>query len=196
MGDGEVMDQKRTNCKETVLMVLLFPVILLCLVGLLLITTFDYFKYKRTQYYKDTHEKYSWLCTSSYYIKLYNLIKKEQLPIMYYPCNNVLLTGYGYFVYRDILLLNDCEPYFDEEKKTWTFYEGESDEYVDIEEECEIAIERCNDFLGREVCKKALVLIDDEVYQEHPGIQYEKFDFLPVEDGNEAKALKKMIAER
>ncbi len=173
--------------------ILLFPVVLLFLLGLLIATPFDYIKYKRTQYYKDTHEKYSWLCTSSYYITLYDLIKKENLPIAYYRCYDALVTGYGYFIYKDTLILNDYEPCFDGERKVWTV--EIEDEYVDIKEEVEAAIENCNAFLKAEVCKKAVVLIDRDVLSEHPDTRYDFFAFVPVCDDDIATALKSMIDE-
>ena len=48
-------------------------------------------------------------------------------------------------------------------------------------------------FLKDEVCKKAVVLIDSEVYNEHPDIKYELFDFVTVVDNNIGAALKKII---
>ena len=187
------MEKDRTKM-EKIFTILLFPVALIFLLGLLIITPFDYLKYKRTQYYKDTHEKYSWLCTSSCYINLYDSIKKENLPIEYYRCDYSPITGYGYFVYRDTLILNDYEsdePYYDTEKNIWTV--KVEDEYIDIREDVEGTIERCNDLLKSEVCKRAIVLIDSEIYSEHPDVKYEKFDFLPVNDNNDIKALKAII---
>ncbi len=102
--------------------------------------------------------------------------------------------GYGYFVYRDTLILNDYEsdePYYDTEKNIWTV--KVEDEYIDIREDVEGTIERCNDLLKSEVCKRAIVLIDSEIYSEHPDVKYEKFDFLPVNDNNDIKALKAII---
>ena len=185
------MKKRNTNIKETIFTILLFPIVLLFLLCLLLITPFDYFKYKRTRYYKDTHDKYSWLCTSSYYIKLYDLIKNENLPIDYYRCDYVPVTGYGYFIYKDTLILNDYEPCFDAEQNIWTV--EIEDEYIDIKYDVEAAIERCNIFLKDEVCKKAVVFIDSEVYNEHPDIKYEVFDFVTVVDDNIGEALKRII---
>ena len=44
-----------------------------------------------------------------------------------------------------------------------------------------------------EVCKKAVVFIDSEVYNEHPDIKYELFDFVTVVDDNIGEALKRII---
>lgn len=175
------------------LTILLIPVMCIFLIVLLIGTPFDYIKYRSSRYYKDTKEKYSWLCTTSYYISLYNLIKKENLPIAYYRCTDVPLTGYGYFVYQDMLLLNDYEPCYDEEKQTW-LVEVE-DEYVDLESEVEAVRARCNQRLGREVCKKAVVLIDKELLEAHPNAQYETIRLLPVSDSCDVDALKKLTSQ-
>ncbi len=185
------MKESNTKVKDGIFTVLLFPIFLLGLLCLLFITPIDYYKYKKSRYYKDTHEKYSWLCTSSYYIKLYDLIRNEKLPIDYYRCEYIPITGYGYFIYKDILILNDYEPSFDVERDIWTV--EIEDEYIDIKDDVENAIERCNDFLKKDVCKKAIVLIDSDVYNEHPSIKYELFDFVPIYDNNTASALKNAI---
>ncbi len=179
------------NAKNIILTILFFPIALLFLLGLLITTPFDYYKYKRTRYYKDTHEKYSWLCTSSYYIKFYDMIKKNNLPVDYYRSNFESFTGHGYFIYKDILILIDYEPCFDAERNIWTV--EIEDEYIDIKSDVEETIEECNAFLNGDICKRAIVLIDDEVYCEHPDLKYDHFDFLPVMNGNELKALKTII---
>ena len=113
------------------------------------------------------------------------------MPIDYYRCDYVPVTGYGYFIYKDTLILNDYEPCFDAEQNIWTV--EIEDEYIDIKYDVEAAIERCNIFLKDEVCKKAVVFIDSEVYNEHPDIKYELFDFVTVVDDNIGEALKRII---
>lgn len=187
-----VYEPKAVNVmSQTIFTILFFPVVLLFIVGLLIITPFDYFKYKQSHYYKDTKEKYSWLCASSYYIKFYDLIKKENLPIEYYRSDYAPITGYGYFVYKDILLLNDYEPCYDEEKNIW-LVEIE-DEYVDIKTDVEDAIDRCNELLKNDTCKKAVVIIDEDLFNEHPDVKYENIDFLPVSNDLDIEAIKAFL---
>ena len=185
------MKSKCINAKETIFTVLLFPIVVLFLIGLLIITPFDYFKYKKSRYYKDTKEKYSWLCTSSYYIKFYDMIKSENLPIDFYRCDYAPISGYGFFVYKDILILNDYEPCYDEVKNIW-LVEIE-DEYVDIKIDVENAIDRCNELLKNDICKKAIVLIDKVLFEEHPNVKYENIEFLPVSNDLDVEAIKTLI---
>ncbi len=186
------MKKKKINFKEPIFAVLLFPVVLLFMLYLLIITPFDYFKYKKTHYYKDTKEKYSWLCMSSYYIRFYDLIKNENLPIDYYRFDDALITGYGFFIYKDMLILNDYDVLcYDEEKNIWLV--EIDDEYVDMKEDVENVIDRCNKFLKNNICKRAVVLIDKDLFEEHPNVKYENIDFLPGSDSLDTEALKTLI---
>ena len=178
---------------NVLLTILFFPVLAIFLLGLLLYTPIDYFRYKRTRYYKDTKEKYTWLCFISYYVRFYDLIKKENLPIHYYRCNDSEMTGYGYFVYKDILILCDYQPCYNAEKKVWEI--EIEDEYVDMKEDVEATIEDCNSFLQWEACNKAVVLIDSDDFYENPDVKYEKFEFLPVDGKNYSAALKEFISK-
>ncbi|MBE6718252.1 MAG: hypothetical protein E7574_03220 [Ruminococcaceae bacterium] len=181
----------KKNITKIITTILLIPIAVVFLLFLLVLTPIDYYKYKKSRYYKDTKEKYSWLCTVSYYIKLYDLIKKENLPIDYYRCNNDNFTGYGFFVYKDTLILNEFDPCFDAEKNIW-LAEIE-DEYVDIKGEVEAAINECNDLLKNDICKKAVVLIDKDLFDEHPDVKYENIDFLPVKNDYDIEAIKTIL---
>ena len=91
---------KETNTKDIIIMIVLFPVIVLFLLVVLIYTPFDYLKYKRSRYYKDTKEKYSWFCASSAYIKFYDLIKNENLPIEFYRCDDASFTSMAFLSTR------------------------------------------------------------------------------------------------
>ena len=130
---GDVMKKKNKPIKEAVLNVLYLLIAILFLLLTVIITPFDYMKYKRTRYYKDTKERYTWLCTSSHYIGFYEMIKKANLPIDYYRYDNIPVAGYGYFVYKDTLILSDYDPCYDEDGNIWQVMV--EDEYVDLAED-------------------------------------------------------------
>ena len=177
-----------------ILMLLFFPIILLFMLFILIATPFDYLKYKRTRYYKDTKEKYSLFCATSYYIKLYDLIKEENLPIDYYRYNNgSFITGYGFFVYKDILILSGYVLCHDEEKNIWLV--ETDDEYVDIKDDVEDEIKACNDFLKKEVCKRAVVLIDEDDFNEHPELKYDNIEILPIINGSYKNAIETILQQ-
>ena len=185
------MEKKNTKAKEIILTVIFFPIVVLFLLGLLIITPFDYLKYKKTHYYKDTKEKYSWLCMSSYYIKFYDMIKNENLPIDFYRCDYAPITGYGFFVYKDTIILNDYDPCYDEEHNVWQV--EIEDEYVDLAEDVRKTIDQCNELLKAEVCKRAVVLIDKDLFAQHPDAKYENISFLPVSNDLDVDAIKTIL---
>ncbi len=175
------------NGLKLVIFIPLGLVALICL--FLFVTPFDYFKYKRSKYYKDTKEKYSWLCRVNYPIKLYDYIKIEGLPIEFHRDTEEKFTGCGYFIYKDVLIYTTSGIVFDEENNKWALDIGNGDDYVDLYKDVMDEIARCNEFLKREACKSAAVLIDKELLEQH--LEYtrgQKFkgelanmEFLPVE---------------
>ncbi len=144
------------------------PIVLLIFIGLFLIVTpLDYFKYKRSRYYKDTKEKYSWLCNANYPIKLYDYIKIEGLPIEFHRDTEEKFTGCGYFIYKDVLIYTTSGIVFDEENNKWALDIGNGDDNIDLYKDVMDEIARCNEFLKREACKSAVVLIDKELLKQH-----------------------------
>lgn len=188
------MKRRKLKKTEIILIIVLFPIFLLLLLGLLITTPIDYIRYKCSRYFKDTKERYSWLSYSSYYVKLYDTVKKHGLPIDYYRCDSVKINGYGFFIYNDTLILNDYEPSFDIEKEAWT--DEIEDEYVPIEEEAKRRIKECNEALNREACIKAVLLIDEDLYNEHPDVKCENVKVFPVANKyDDIASFEKMLAQ-
>lgn len=174
-----------------VLLVIATPFILIWLV---IKTIRDYFRYKESKYYQDTGEKYSWLCGESYHITFYNDIKNAKLPINYYRDNEIKITGYGYFIYNDLLLLCDYDSdtlYFDKEKNEWLLYEEH--DYLLLENAIDDEIKKVNQFLGENICKKVLLFVDNDLLEEVPKKQYERIEFLSITDSNKISALRNII---
>ena len=65
--------------------------------------------------------------------------------------------------------------------------------YVDIKTDVESAINRCNELLKNDVCKKAVVLIDKDLFEEHPNVKYENIEFLPVSSDLDVESVKSLI---
>ena len=177
---------------KSIIVILLFPLLLLFLIGILLYFPFDLLKYKKTLYYKDTKEKYTFLCGSTSYIRIYETIKKNSLPISFYRDTEVEATAYGYFVYMDILIVDLDDISVNEEKNAFTV--EIEDIYTDISGEVQNSLKRINEILGNDNIKKAAVLIDAELLKEYPEIKYPQFDLIPVEDGNNLDALRTIIS--
>ena len=173
------------------LLIVFSPIIL---IWIIISTIKDYIKYKKSEYFEDTHERYSFLCADSYHISFYNATKKANLPIDFYRKKDVKITGYGYFIYHDALILCDYDSdtlYFDKEKDEWTVYDEHG--YVSFEPEVEQEIKNCNEFLEKDVCKRAIVLVESEFVDEAPEKEHKLFEFLPVADGDKVSTLKNII---
>lgn len=164
------------------------------LVWLPIKTIRDYLKYKKSKYYQDTGEKYSWLCADTPHISFYNDIKDARLPIKYYRDKNIRITGYGYFIYDNTLILCDYDSdllFFDKDKDEWLVYEEH--DYLLLENEIDEEIKKANEFLGENICKKALLFVDKDLLEEASQKQYERIEFLSITDGNKVAALKNIL---
>lgn len=172
--------------------IVFLPVVLLVLLCFILYTPVDYVKYRRSRYRKDTGVRYTWLAGVSCYVRLYDLIKRENLPIEYYRGTEEPTT-YGFFLYGDTLILNDYDPdpHYVAEQDAW-LVEIE-DEYVDIAKDVDEVIARCNEKLGTNRCQKAVVLIDRDVWEEHPEAHYERVEFLATDGDADAESIKEWI---
>lgn len=114
------------------------------------------------------------------------------MPIKYYRDKNTRITGYGYFIYNDVVILCDYDSdafFFDKDKDEWFIYEEH--DYLILENEINEEIKRVNEFLGEEICKKAILFIESDLLEDVPEIHYEKIEFLSVTEGNKVSALKK-----
>lgn len=186
------MKKANISLKKVIVTVLLFPVIVLFLFCFLIYGIFKFFTYKRTRYYKDTGEKFSLVYVFLPHVKFYDAVKKENLPIDYYRFDDLSRTGYGYFVYKDTLILCDAQDCcYDNERNTWLL--ENDDEYVDIKGEVEVAINNCNDLLKKDVCKKAVVLIGKDLFEEHPDVECENIVFLPANGYRDVDSIKMYI---
>ena len=175
-------------------LLLLSPFILILLaVFIVVLTIINYIKYKKTSYYKDTKERYSWLCADSAHISFYDDIKKSELPIEYYRDKNIKTAGYGYFVYRDILIIRDFDNviYFDSGQNEWFIYEEHGENL--LKENVEEEIKKANEFFAENRCNKAIVFVEDEVLDEAPEKYYENIELLRVTGTDEISALNNFI---
>ena len=186
------MKEKRSALKDVLYTLLFLPLILLSIIGFLAFTPIDFFRYKRMAYYKETHTKYHLFISLSPYVQLYNAVKKSALPIDYHPTDADFCEGYGFFTYKNTLLLNDLVPSFDEKENEWKVESGNA--YVSLQDEVNRILAQCNAFLDEGCCEKAIVLVKAKLLAEHPENTFENFSFVPVEKKKLAEALQS-IAE-
>jgi hypothetical protein len=185
------MKEKQSALKDVLYTLLFLPLILLAIIGFLVFTPIDYCRYKRTRYYKDTRAKYRWLVSLSPYVQLYDAVKKSGLPIAYHPSDADFCEGYGFFTYKDTLILNDLSPFFDKKENGWTV--EVADEYVSLEEEVTRTLQQYNAVLGENLCQKAAVLVDSDLLEKHPDNVFEHITLVPVEGKALVEALKAIV---
>jgi len=168
---------------------LIIPLLLLILLMAVCVFPFDYIRYKKTQFCKDTGVKYFFASSFTGYVKLYNAVKREKFPIEYHIYNDEI--GAGYFVYGDTLVIEYLEPYVDEKDNKW--YAECEDEHIELNIAVERCIKECNEFFKEEKCKNALVLtaLDGDAC-----LQYEQYELVPVQKGDFGTALKRYLENK
>ncbi len=140
-------------------LLILFPLMLLVLLGALLCTPFDYIQFKRSRYRRDFPSKYRWLSGEHADGRVYAIVKEANLPIDYLRPESFDPEFHGYFLCGDTLL-NFSHPLFFEEKSgRWLLWAGKPDddggeengdtdnnETADADEDDEVNYDDCLEF--------------------------------------------------
>lgn len=160
----------------SMIFIIFLPFFLLYLLFKLLMTPFDYVKYKRSRYAKDFPHRYKWLASPHTDNEPYTAIKENSLPVEYIKWHEDYEMP-GYFVYKDILL-NFSEPFFfDKKKGLWLCWQSDKNWEEEEERECEESVddeENTDDCLTVEATA-AMVL--DEFYTNTGGRECKKVIF-------------------
>ncbi len=121
-----------------VVITLCIPLMFLVLLGQFLLVPITYVRFKKSRYQKDFPRKFSFFCGVHPDNEVYTIVKENDLPVEYIKWSEDY-DLHGYFVSGDVLL-NFTEPFFfDEQKKTWLLWPGnsenENDEVEDVDVE-------------------------------------------------------------
>lgn len=188
------MENESSKLEQALILLLLLPVILLMCIWAIIFTPFDIIKYHSSKFYRDTRIKYHWLASIYPHIRLYNLIKKENLPIAHYRFEG----EYGwrsYFKYRDILIIYDYDVRYDEEIGGWAVSE-EGDHgsvlHSSVEEAVGREIQDFNNLMQAEPAQKAVILAHDDKLFKDGVPTFENCEIL-LTRGNTAAALRAFI---
>ncbi len=119
------MKSKLETFFSALLLIFLLPICLLVLLAILLYkictAPFAMYRYHRTPYYRDFHEKYSLFLLnglSGIYIDLYNRGKEKELPIELYKQKD-----FFYLVRNDqVFLIEAWDGYPEEKEGVWICY--------------------------------------------------------------------------
>ena len=120
---------------QALVLLFTFPIAVLMVLFLLLYTPIDFVRYcfsNRRREMKRLYGKqvkYSWIITLTDHYRIFELIAKNDLPILFIPaCENP--CQYGYFYYNQTLFLHDVVPHFDVESGNW--YIVQEDDQSDL----------------------------------------------------------------
>ncbi len=123
--EKEMNEQKKSSAGKRIgcfiIALLLSPLLIACSVLILLYTPFDYLRYRLSPYYREVRLKYVWLVTTSMTYRVYRVKSYYDIPIEY-KTKSGTTSAYGYFTYRDTLLLHYLDTgaaYFSEEDGKW-----------------------------------------------------------------------------
>lgn len=161
-----------------------FPIAVLMVLFLLLYTPIDFVRYRFSTRRREMKRlygkraKYSWIITLTDHYRIFELIAKNNLPILFIPaCENP--CQYGYFYCNQTLFLHDAVPHFDVESGNWYIVQDhdESDLYGYIEAERE-SFHKCTGFNENIKCERVVFLVKEkDVYDEEKNL-IENSDFI------------------
>ena len=181
------------SVRDVILLVLLLPLLLFVFACYLLIFPITFFRYRRSPYYKDTGEKCKlWGLTD--YVRLYNVIKKNGLPMTYLRAKEVSLTGYGYWILGNAAVTFGYEPEYDEKTEAWlSKQEDEEGEASTPRPLWEAYLEECNSLPGGEGCRFVYLLVDGEEVPEGAVLSFATYQIVPCDLKKPLPALEEIL---
>lgn len=152
-----------TRIKEFLITAFLVFALILSALWAFLKTPIHYIAYKRSNFFKDFKRKYRlFICVNPDY-RMYNLIRKHNLPIQYIPSNPQQPEDGGYFVYKRTLIIHNLtQVEYRENINKWVFRQAKSNTEapMPIFEYVMDALTLVNSLPGHEECTQMLLLLN------------------------------------
>ena len=147
--------------RDALLCVLVTPLVLLFALGLVLYIPVDYVRYRRSAFFRDTRQKYEFLSGGTLWVRLYNAMRAEELPLDFYLHSTKEVT-YGYFRYKNTLLVLDYPAEYDPNSKEWfvCYDQDDKEACTPLAEALETEVEGFNEIVGEKRCDRAVLLVD------------------------------------
>ena len=175
--------------------IILTPILILVGIGLVLYLPVDYVRYRRSAFYQDTGHRYELFSGGTPWIRLYNAMRKEEMPLDFHLHAKDIY--YGYFRYKNILLVQDFPVEYEPKKSEWFVYYEDEDEQActTVAEALESCLESFHEIVGETLCDRAVLLVDRTHIPEADLPHLESCDHLLGYDGNKgmADAIKQWI---
>ena len=176
--------KKDGKLSHALVLVFVFPIAIFMALFLLLYTPIDLVRYcfsnrrKEMKRLYGKRAKYSWIVTLTDHYRIFELIAKNNLPILFIPAFENPCQ-YGYFYCNQTLFLHDVVPHFDVESGNWYIVQkhDEDDLYGYMEAEKE-NFHKCTGFNENKKCEKVIFLVKEkDLYDEEKDL-IEASDFI------------------
>ena len=194
--------KKDGKLSQALVLVFVFPVAIFMALFLLLYTPIDFVRYRFSNRRKEMKRlygkraKYSWIVTLTDHYRIFELIAKNNLPILFIPaCENP--CQYGYFYYNQTLFLHDIVPHFDVESGNWYIVQEHDQSdlsgYIEAEKE---KFRKCTGFNENIKCERVVFLVkENDVYDEEKNIAENSDFILTYNEKNFAEKIKGFISK-
>ena len=194
--------KKDGKLSQALVLLFTFPIAVLMVLFLLLYTPIDFVRYRFSNRRREMKRlygkraKYSWIITLTDHYRIFELIAKNDLPILFIPaCENP--CQYGYFYYNKTLFLHDVVPHFDVGSGNWYIVQEHDQSdlsgYIEAERE---NFHKCTGFNENIKCERVVFLVkENNVYDEEKDIAENSDLILTYNKKNFAEKIKGFISE-
>ena len=194
--------KKDGKLSQAIVLLFTFPIAVLMVLFLLLYTPIDFVRYYFSNRRREMKRlygkraKYSWIVTLTSHYGIFELIAKNNLPILFIPaCENP--CQYGYFYYNQTLFLHDVVPHFDVESGNWYIVQEHDQSdlsgYIEAERE---HFHKCTGFNENIKCERVVFLVkENDVYDEEKNIAENSDFILTYNKKNFAEKIKGFISK-
>ena len=148
--------------KNVLMTVFVVVVLLFTTICIVIASPFRWFQYRKTQFYLDTGTPFKIGIMDNYTFRLYELIKKENLPIRYRMPKDPKLACDGFFLAGSTLLIHNLsELFYEEMLGGWTAYPEDQEPLSDTV--ADILLRLRTDYPGEEITDVRILLdLDNE----------------------------------
>jgi len=117
---------------QVIILILVLPIVLLMMLFILLYTPIDFVRYRFSAFRKymriyGKRLKYTGLISLTSHYKLYGMIAKNNLPVIFLPRAENPCDG-GFFYSNKVLFEEDAFPFYNHEKGDWYLLLGHHEE--------------------------------------------------------------------
>ena len=148
---------------DILLYILMFPLFIIGSIALMLYVPVDFIRYRRSAFYRDTHHKYERFIGNAMWFRLYEIMRKDNLPLSFHLHSTDEDTT-GYFCYKDTLLAMDWPLEYAPNQQEWfVLYDNEDHEpCTPMSEALELELNAFHKNTGKAECHRAVVLANLE----------------------------------